>query len=106
MRFRQRQVLRLVEPGELAPQGLFLLFAGPDDRPEGGLSDLVATFATEPDARAAFRGIRLSGEYRNGWAELAEIGANGRIRALCWFGPRRARFARKDTRPGARPAVR
>jgi hypothetical protein len=90
-----------IEPADLAPARHFLLFAGPHHRPAGGLGDLVGTFADEHEARQAFQRLRLSTDYRNGWAEVVEVDSAGRTRALCWFG-------REPTlsRPGEVVAVR
>ncbi len=75
-----------IEPADLAPTRHFLLFAGLHHRPAGGLGDLCATFADEAEAREAFRRLRLSPDYRDGWAQVVEVASGGRVRALCWFG--------------------
>ena len=75
-----------IEPADLAPTRQFLLFAGRHQRPAGGLGDLSATFADEAEVREAFRRLRLSADYRDGWAQVVEVASGGRARALCWFG--------------------
>ena len=63
----------------------YLLFAGSHST-GGGLQDLAGVFDTEPDARAAFTGLRLRAGAAVDWAELASVEAGGRVRVLCWFG--------------------
>lgn len=64
----------------------FLLFAGSDPMPRGGLADLVATFTSEAAARQAFRHIRLTRTAPTSWAQLAVVNGDQGIRTLSWFG--------------------
>jgi len=51
-----------------------------------GARPVAALFAAEDDARAAFVRFRQAEPCEGPWAELAELGANGGVRRLCWFG--------------------
>ncbi|MDQ3640379.1 MAG: hypothetical protein M3450_02625 [Actinomycetota bacterium] len=90
------------------PQGLrYLLFAGLQQPPNGGLGDLVDTFTSEEAARLAFRQIRLRTSSTNGWAQLAVVDGEHGLKPLCWFGigarPERYRPVidlRNNGRPG------
>ena len=64
----------------------FLLFAGSDPTPRGGLADLVGTFTSEAAARQAFRHIRLTQTAERSWAQLAVVDGDQGIRTLSWFG--------------------
>ena len=64
----------------------FLLFAGSDPMPRGGLADLVGTFTSEAAARQAFRHIRLTQTAQRSWAQLAVVDGDQGIRTLSWFG--------------------
>ena len=64
----------------------YLLFAGSQQTPQGGLGDLVGAYTSEVAAGEAFRQLRLSQTSASSWAQLAVVdGAHG-IRALSWFG--------------------
>ncbi len=65
---------------------LFLLFAGTQQPPRGGLADLVRTFDSEEAARTAFRQIRLAESSPASWAQLAAVDGQNRTKPLCWFG--------------------
>ena len=79
-------------------QELYLLFAGRHgDTAAGGVGSLVATFASQEEARAAFRQARLNLSDVEGWAELSVVSAGGRARKLSWFGIARQRGAKPLT---------
>jgi hypothetical protein len=79
----------------------YLLFAGSDPVPRGGLSDLVGTFTSEVAARHAFRDIRQNEDSRRSWAQLAVVDDDRGIRTLSWFGigaaPSRKPFPHAET---------
>jgi hypothetical protein len=75
-----------IVPADLGAPHLFLLFAGPHRRAEGGLRDLIGTFDVEDDAWAAFRDLRQAHPAGQGWAELATIDPYGHVSQLAWFG--------------------
>ena len=75
-----------IDPRDLGSPENFLLFAGVHGRSEGGLRDLVGTFATETEGRQAFGRLRVQHPSVPGWAELTAIDGFGRIRQVCWFG--------------------
>ena len=64
----------------------YLLFAGSQQTPQGGLGDLVGAFTSEVAAREAFRHLRLSQTSASSWAQLAVVDRDHGIRALSWFG--------------------
>lgn len=64
----------------------YLLFAGSEQTPRGGLADLVQTFSSDETARRAFREMRLTNGSAGSWAQLAVVDAVKGIRPLCWFG--------------------
>lgn len=64
----------------------YLLFAGSQQAPQGGLGDLVGAFTSEAAAREAFRQLRLSQTPASSWAQLAVVDGDRGIRALSWFG--------------------
>jgi hypothetical protein len=63
----------------------YLLF-GAAGGAAGGLRDLVGAFSVEATARDAFRSLRLSPDFRGGWAELVALQPEGRMKPVCWFG--------------------
>ena len=65
---------------------VYLLFAGAQHSPKGGLGDLVETFNCEETARTAFREMRLRKDSGRAWAQLAVVNQKSGIRPLCWFG--------------------
>ena len=75
-------------------QELYLLFAGRHGDQARGVGSLVATFASQEEARAAFRRARLNLSDLEGWAELSVVSAGGRARKVSWFG-----IARQHTAP-------
>jgi hypothetical protein len=86
------------------PGRRYLLFAGTQQHPNGGLSDLVETFTSEEAARNAFREIRLRTSAPSSWAQLAVVDENRRLEPMCWFGigaepERRRRFPSVTPRP-------
>ena len=68
------------------PPRCFLLFAGSQPAPQGGLGDLVGAYTSEVAAREAFRHLRVSRASASSWAQLAVVDGNRGIRALSWFG--------------------
>jgi len=70
---------------------LYLLFAGRHGDAARGVSNLVATFASQEEARAAFRQARLKLSDVEGWAELSAVSAGGRPKKISWFGAPRHR---------------
>ena len=64
----------------------FLLFAGSNGRPAGGLRDLIGTFDCPEKAWAAFRELRERHPSVAGWAQLATIDGTGKVRQLAWYG--------------------
>ena len=64
----------------------YLLFAGSQPAPQGGLGDLVETFTSEATARQAFQHLRVNGSSARSWAQLAVVDGRHGIRPLCWFG--------------------
>ena len=64
----------------------YLLFAGSQPAPHGGLGDLVGTFTSEATARQAFRDLRLSQVSASSWGQLAVVDAHHGLRPLAWFG--------------------
>jgi len=72
-------------------QELYLLFAGRHGDAAQGVGSLVATFASQEEARAAFRQARLNLSDVEGWADLSIVSAGGRARRVSWFGADRQR---------------
>ena len=70
---------------------LYLLFAGRHGDATRGMGSLVATFASQEEARAAFRQARLNLPDVEGWAELSVVSAGGRPKNVSWFGVIRQR---------------
>ena len=83
----------------------YLLFAGTQQPPNGGLGDLVDTFMSEEAARRAFREIRLRTSSTTNWAQLAVVDREQGVKPLCWFGigaePERYRAVRDQPAPDA-----
>ena len=73
---------------DLEPPKRFLLLAGVPAHPSGrGPVRLrMASFATETQARAAFRQLRLRTEMRVYWAEVVSLDPDDNVKRLCWFG--------------------
>ena len=74
-----------LEATDLMPTRHYLLFGGADSG-AGGLRDLVGAFDAEATAKDAFRSLRLSPDFRGGWAELVVLQPEGRMKPVCWFG--------------------
>ena len=74
-----------LEAADLMSTRQYLLFGGAGAG-SGGLRDLVGAFNTEATARDAFRSLRLSPDFRGGWAELVVLRPEGRMKPVCWFG--------------------
>lgn len=75
------QDIRLCPP---APR--YLLFTG-DGPASGGVSDLVAVFDSEQEARLAFTAVRRDNRADGHWAELCVVGAaRADVKVLCSFG--------------------
>lgn len=65
----------------------YLLFAGAQAVPMGGMADLVGVFLSEEEARGAFRRVRLeTATSPSSWAQLAVVHGENGIKPLCWFG--------------------
>jgi hypothetical protein len=64
----------------------YLLFAGTQQPPNGGLADLVDTFTSEEAARQAFRDVRLRMSSPTSWAQLALVDERHGVKPMCWFG--------------------
>ena len=75
-----------VDRHDVAPEPRVLLFAGLHDHARGRAGDLMGWYASEDDARAAFRELRLARSDDEGWAELVALEAGGGRRLLAWFG--------------------
>lgn len=74
-----------LEAADLVSTRQYLLFGGAGGG-AGGLRDLVGAFNVEATAKDAFRSLRLSPDFRGGWAELVVLQAEGRMKPVCWFG--------------------
>lgn len=74
-----------LEAADLTPSRQYLLFGGTGGG-AGGLRDLVGAFTNEATAKDAFRRLRLSPDFRGGWAELVVLQPEGRMKPVCWFG--------------------
>lgn len=74
-----------VDLANILPDRQYLLFGGSGERPAGGVRDIVQTFTSEDEARAAFLDLRLTVRDRQGWGELISLDVRGRVRRLCWF---------------------
>jgi len=74
-----------LEAADLMSTRQYLLFGGAGGG-AGGLRDLVGAFDAEATAKDAFRSLRLSPDFRGGWAELVALQPEGRMKAVCWFG--------------------
>lgn len=74
-----------LEAADLISTRQYLLFAGAAGG-AGGLRDLVGAFDVEAAAKDAFRSLRLSPDFRGGWAELVVLQPEGRMKPVCWFG--------------------
>lgn len=86
------------------PGRRYLLFAGTQQRPNGGLGDLVETFTSEEAARNAFLEIRLRTSAPTSWAQLAVLDESQRLQPVCWFGigaepDRQPRFPKPEGNP-------
>lgn len=64
----------------------YLLFAGTQLPPNGGLGDLLGTFTSEEEARRAFRDVRLRLSSPTSWAQLAVVDDRHGLTPMCWFG--------------------
>lgn len=74
-----------LEAADLMSTRQYLLFGGAGGA-AGGLRDLVGAFDVEATAKDAFRSLRLSPDFRGGWAELVALQPEGRMKPVCWFG--------------------
>jgi hypothetical protein len=70
-----------------APPERYLLFAGMQPAPNGGLGDPLDTFTSEDVARRAFRDVRLRLSSPTSWAQLAVVDDRHGLKPMCWFGP-------------------
>ncbi len=100
--FLDRLGVDLTDP---VPTRHYLLFAGGEAGPSGGLRDLVGLYDSEEAAREAFRFIRLTPAYRRGWGELVALRPGRGFEPLCWFGRARSEpFPRESSvRGGGEP---
>ena len=73
-----------IEDQDLASPVVYLLFGGRRLVPEGGTGDLLGSWASETEARAAFR--RCREDQRWLWAELATVGEGRTCERVSWFG--------------------
>ena len=73
-------------PGTQRAKRWYLLFAGSEQVPRGGLGDFVQTFGSDDMARTAFLELRLKGGSAARWAQLAVVDGEKGIQPLCWFG--------------------
>ena len=73
-------------PGAQRPKRWYLLFAGSEQVPRGGLGDLVQTFGSDDTARTAFLELRLRGDSAARWAQLVMVDGEKGLQPLCWFG--------------------
>lgn len=69
-----------------ATGGRYLLFAGTQPPPNGGLGDPLDIFTSEEAARRAFRDLRLRMSSPTSWAQLAVLDARHGLKPMCWFG--------------------
>ena len=89
----------------------YLLFAGTQPPPNGGLGDPLDTFTSEEAARQAFRDVRLRMSSPTSWAQLAVVDDRHGLKPMCWFGigaePERDRSApgRSPVKAGAERSV-
>ena len=90
-----------IDPRELVAPQRYLLFAGSHRRPQGGRRDLLATFASEEKAWAAFGELRRSHPADQRWAELAVIDGSGQITQLAWFGVHHGRDSAEEAPTGS-----
>ena len=74
-----------LEAADLMSARQYLLFGGAGGA-AGGLRDLLGAFSVEATAKDAFRSLRLSPDFRGGWAELVALQPEGRMKPVCWFG--------------------
>ena len=74
-----------LEATDLMSTRQYLLFGGAGGG-AGGLRDLVGAFNAEATAKDAFRRLRLSPDFRGGWAELVALQPGRRMKLVCWFG--------------------
>ena len=74
-----------LEAADLTSTRQYLLFGGTGGG-AGGLRDLVGAFSVEAAAKDAFRSLRLSPDFRGGWAELVVLQPEGSMKPVCWFG--------------------
>lgn len=66
--------------------GEYLLFAGTQPPPNGGLGAPLDTFTSEDAARRAFRDVRLRMSSPTSWAQLAVVDGRHGLKPVCWFG--------------------
>ena len=66
--------------------GHYLLFAGTQPPPGGGLGVPLDTFTSEEAARRAFRDVRLRMSSPTSWAQLAAVDDRQGLTPMCWFG--------------------
>ena len=75
-----------IDRRDLASPPRLLLFVGRYDLPRGGAGDLVGSFESEADGRAAFRDLRATRSDEEGWAQLVALQGGRRSTVVAWFG--------------------
>ena len=75
-----------IDRRDLAGASRHLLFAGSHDAPGRGADDLVGSFDSMADGRAAFREMRGTRSDDEGWAQLVTLNGGGRPTVVAWFG--------------------
>lgn len=75
-----------IDRKDLAAAPRLLLFAGRHDAPGHGADDLVGSFESMDEGRAAFRQVRGTRSDDEGWAQLVTLHGGGRRTVVAWFG--------------------
>lgn len=75
-----------IDRRDLVPAPRLLLFAGRHDAPGRGADDLIGSFDSMADGKAAFREVRGTRSDEEGWAQLVTLHGAGRGTVVAWFG--------------------
>jgi hypothetical protein len=75
-----------IDRRDLSATPRLLLFAGRHDDTGRGADDLVGSFESMADGRAAFREVRSTRSDEEGWAQLVTLHGAGRGTIVAWFG--------------------
>lgn len=75
-----------IAPDELGAAALYLLLAGGRHGVAPGPRRTTTGFASEVEARDAFRRLRTDDSVPAVWAELFALDITGGLKLLCWFG--------------------